>query len=276
MNASYAYFGFLLEILTPLAYTVHSENKECNALLLKYCASVFVASVSVRKPPSLFREILHLITRRSLCKSMKLFLSPRTSNSSIGPSEEYDGSTFSVKALSKVISRGCFSKKSSVVCVASAGSKLLITSIFRKEIWPTSRQRLLLKNAFFWLFTVGFRLMHSSCFWSTHLFSYSFFRSRLYCLFWRLFLCNYTYQLRSCLNSQFTANPFGYRPKKLSSNRQCGSANTCCKSSKTPSSLAIVSWKLWWHQMLLIVGFHLVEFFQNSKSNNFSCSSEWN
>ena len=57
---------------------------------------------------------------------MKLFLSHETSNSSIGASGEYNGPTFWVKALSKVISRGCFSNKSSVVCVASAGSKLVI------------------------------------------------------------------------------------------------------------------------------------------------------
>ena len=84
----------MLDILTPLADTVHSENKECNALLLKYGASVFVASVPVLKSPSCFQEILHLISRRRFGKSMKLFLSPKTSNSSIGPSGEYDGLTF--------------------------------------------------------------------------------------------------------------------------------------------------------------------------------------
>ena len=56
----------------------HSENKECSALLLMYGASVFEASVPVLKSPSLFREIFHLISKRSFCKSMKLFLSPKT------------------------------------------------------------------------------------------------------------------------------------------------------------------------------------------------------
>ena len=58
-------FRFSLENLTPLADTVHSVNKECNALLLKYGASVFVASVPVFKSPSWFREISHLISRKT-------------------------------------------------------------------------------------------------------------------------------------------------------------------------------------------------------------------
>ena len=73
---------------------MHSENKGCNALLLNYGASVFVASVPVLKSPTLFREILQLISRRTFRKSMKLFLSPKTSNSSIGPSGDYDGPIF--------------------------------------------------------------------------------------------------------------------------------------------------------------------------------------
>ena len=197
MNILCAKFPFLLENFTSLADTVQSENKECNALLLKYGAYVFAASVPVLKSPSLIREILHLISR-SFCKSMKLFPSPKTSNSSNGPSGEYDGPTFWVKAFSKVKSRGCFSNKSNVVCVASAGRKLVIILNFRKEIRPTSCQRLLHTNDLFWLFTVGFQLTRSSCFWFTNLFSYYVLHSRLYCLFWRLFLCNYIHQLRSC------------------------------------------------------------------------------
>ena len=94
MNALCAYFPFVLEILTPLADTVHSENKECNALLVKYVASVFLASVPVLKSAFNFNQILLLISRRIFYKSMKFFLSPKTSNSSIGPSGENDGPTF--------------------------------------------------------------------------------------------------------------------------------------------------------------------------------------
>ena len=45
-----------------------------------------------------------------------------------------------------------------MVCAASAGSKLVILLNFGEEIRPTSRQRLLLTNALFWLFTLVFNL----------------------------------------------------------------------------------------------------------------------
>ena len=69
---------------------------------------------------------------------MKLFLSPSTSNPSIGPSREYDGPIFRMNEFSKVTNKEGFSKKSNELGVASVGTKLEILINSCKEIGATS------------------------------------------------------------------------------------------------------------------------------------------
>ena len=102
MKALCSYLPFVFDSLTPFAETVH-----CTVL------------------KSLVLLILHFISCRNVCKSIKLFLSSTTSISSIGQSGEHDGPNFCVKALSNVTKRGGISNKSRNMCVASNGTKLV-------------------------------------------------------------------------------------------------------------------------------------------------------
>ena len=124
MKAFRAKYPLVFDNITPFPDTVNSESKECNAMLLKYGSSKLAASVLVPKSQSLFRDILHLFSRRSACKSLKLFLSPETSNRRFGPPGASDGPIFigtnSIKSNKQIL----FSNKSSVLCVASAGREI--------------------------------------------------------------------------------------------------------------------------------------------------------
>ena len=107
-------------------------------MLPKYCSSKLAASVPVLKSQMFFKDILHLISSRSVCKSLKLLLSPETSNRSFGPPGNYDGPIFigtnSIKSNKQIL----FSNKSSVLCVASAGREISNQFKLRKKIRPTS------------------------------------------------------------------------------------------------------------------------------------------
>ena len=118
-------------------YTVNSENKECNAMLPKYCSSKLAASLPVLKSQMFFKDILHLISSRSVCKSLKLLLSSEISNRSFGPPVNYDGPIFVGTNSIKSNKQRLFSNKSSVLCVASAGREISNQFELRKEIWPT-------------------------------------------------------------------------------------------------------------------------------------------
>ena len=90
-----------------------------------------VVSVPVLKSASFVLVIFHFSSSKNM--QIKLFLSPTTLNSCIGPSGEYDGPTFCVKAMSKVLRRGSF-KTCLKLCVASAGSKLVFFLLWKRNL----------------------------------------------------------------------------------------------------------------------------------------------
>ena len=81
---------------------------------------------------------IYRYSRKIFCISIKLFQSPVTSNSSIGPFGLYTGPIFWQKLSSKVINKGVFSNKSNELWVASEGNMLTIIYNFWKEIGPTA------------------------------------------------------------------------------------------------------------------------------------------
>ena len=116
MKAFRAKYPLVFDNITPFPDTVNSENKECNAILLKYGSSILAASVLVPKSQSLFRDILHLFSRRSVCKSLKLFLSPETSNRCFGPPGASEGPFCSNTNFIKSSKQRLFFKQIKCLC----------------------------------------------------------------------------------------------------------------------------------------------------------------
>ena len=149
-----AQLTFLLEILIPLAKTVHSEKREWVVLFTKFEVSLLAASVPARRSASFAWVTLHLISKTIFWRSIKFFRSPNTSNSRTGPPGEKDGPTFWVKTFSKVTRSGGFSKRYRV-----GFSVKCLTSVLLKE--KCFFVYLLLKPCFFRL---PFRLL--TLFWT--------------------------------------------------------------------------------------------------------------
>ena len=117
---------------------MNSENKECNAMLPKYCSSKLAASVPDLKSQMFFKDILHLISSRSVCKSLILLLSPKFQTEALDHPGFMTAQFLLVQTLSKVISRDFF-QTNQVCCVLPLrAEKLVINLNFRKESWPTS------------------------------------------------------------------------------------------------------------------------------------------